>query len=304
MRAESLIADTIYSSDESEGNRLRPNKSTQNLQHADSLEEITEVHEDIRDIDWSRPRRGESKPETQLPTGRATSRQRSRRLNNLYSGSESHLGTDTNLGTSARGGTEAEGGMVKSKDHIRQNIEFLQKLYQKKKDEMAFEDEVGQDEGGDQILEQLQKLKNRIKQKKNLESLKDHEKRMLQLIHCVDTPAADASLDDQLIDCATEHNIQTMRKLVKTIQTYRLYQTSKLRKFTLQKQQEAKVKATNAIVRNKVLPDGSQVSSLVNIQSRNASQIKDLRSNSRLITDKYGQQIARDKMPGMKSALA
>lgn len=50
-------------------------------------------------------------------------------LNHLNSASESRLGTDTNLETSARGGAEAEGGMVKSKDHIRQNIELLQKLY-------------------------------------------------------------------------------------------------------------------------------------------------------------------------------
>lgn len=53
-----------------------------------------------------------------------------------------------------------------------------------------------------------------------------------------------------------------------------------------------------------MLADGSQVSSLVNIQSRNASQIKDLRSNSRMITDKYGDAVSRDKMPGLKSTLA
>lgn len=98
---------------------------------------------------------------------------------------------------------------------------------------MAFEDEEGEDGGGDQILEQLQKLKSRVERKKNLEALKDHEKQMLQLIHCMDAPSGDSTIDVQLIDCATEHNIQTMRKLVKTIQTYRLYQTSKLRKFTL-----------------------------------------------------------------------
>lgn len=96
---------------------------------------------------------------------------------------------------------------------------------------------------------------------------------------------------DVLNQVATHQNIENLRSLVKFIQDRRLYITRYLKKFTMEKKSELHLKASKAPIQHKSSTGGLRIPVLKDVRSRNQSQLRDLKSNRRFLTNKYGEPI-------------
>lgn len=77
----------------------------------------------------------------------------------------------------------------------------------------------------------------------------------------------------------TSDNIEELSKLVKFIRDRKLHITKYMQKFAISKRQDNIVKASQAPAITCRRPDGLRIKKLVGVKSRNASQIRDLRSH-------------------------
>jgi len=76
---------------------------------------------------------------------------------------------------------------------------------------------------------------------------------------------------DIINKCGTEENIAAAKNLMKLILDHRLHQTFRLRKFTMKIKENSKINANFRTRRCYQKPDGSTLSALVGVMSRNQS---------------------------------